>query len=485
MADFVPYAGDVLAAVVSSEAAARRNMWSGLLQLGAQVGWDQARPKLKEMLAGPLGTGHGLPNGITLYEIRTELAERITLTRAVGASSVAGGIPMQLRVGPNLFVAKSTTPTAFGEWADPEFSVDFGVAIDFTIKVEPARMALSVVIDTARITGPDLSGTPKLDSQNFPADVALFLAEVISPFFGGPNFVALVEQQIAAQNFASLLNATLQPVNDLLGTLAKEGMGVVSALFADSPVPTGLTAQSLALGASDSGPAPMLLLAQPVPGNGVVRGEIRWPRSAGVPAIEPPYADAFALRATIDRGAGIQGFAQATDVTHVGGVEDASSETDHVLRYSLVGLPTEEALAITCAIREGVGWTGEAASMARPFAPEGWSGHVTVNPWHLGLIPGELGEVAFHEEKVGSGAQEVALNPQPIPPGRSGTFGNLGQTGSAASAIVRQTDEPAYELVAQAARVVIPSAVFRDRKDPSGLGTVEGIDFVLQAAAVR
>jgi hypothetical protein len=319
MTDYLSFPGDILLGITSAESSQRRQAWEAILQTGAQAAWNQARPQFLQALPGLLGRGNLVGPGWTLYEPVLRLSDQIRLGRGHGAASVAGEIPMQLRLGPNLLIAKSTTPSVFGSWVDPKFSVDFGIVIDFSIIIVPQRMLLSIQVGSAHVTGPDCVGDPHFDSQNAPADVAKALAGVVSPFFGGPDYLQMVESLVGQQDFAGVLNQALQPVNDALGQLAAEGMGGLAVFFPDATIPAGLSTQAVAFGAPSAPElAPLIVLATPVSGDGVIRGHIHWPESQGEPALAPPYAGAFVLSASFDRGASEGPFAQPTDVTHLG-----------------------------------------------------------------------------------------------------------------------------------------------------------------------
>lgn len=480
MTDYLPYLGDVLAGIASADSAQSRQTWNALIQDGAQVAWNQARPALATALPDQLGHADLIQPGWTLYEIELTLAERVQLARAPAASTATGGIPMQLRLGPNLLIAKSTTPTVFGSDFDPKFSVDFGVVVDFTVTVVPERMLLQVAVGSAHITGKDGTGDPHLDSQNATADIAKAIGSVVSPFFGGPDFVRMLESVIHGHEFAPVLNQALAPVNDMLGELAAEGMGAVVALFPDASVPPGLSTQSVSLGVpSAPEAAPLLVLATPVTGDGTVRGQLHWPKDEGEPQIGPPYAGAFALSASVDRGAAQGQFAQSTDVTHLTSWEYAGTDTEHVLRYALTGLPVDEPISVECHAASRVPWTGPAATKIRSVGPDGWSGHVTVR--EAVSIAGKFrgGQNVTHRA-----GDQVELNPQPIPPGREKSIAGalsgerrgspLGSgVGTSEAAITGRVGKK-FDLH-DAERAIVPLS----RTNPTATGVVESIDFIV------
>jgi hypothetical protein len=412
MTDYVPYLGDVLAGIASSDSAQQRQQFDRLLAVGAQDAWSRARTTVQDQLKSQLGKGDLIAPGVSLYEIDVNLAQDVSLARATGGSSASSGIPFQLRLGPDSITAKSTTPTALGSYADPRFTLDFAVAVDFTLFVDPGRMILRLEVGSAHVTGNDFTGNPTLVPENFAGEVADLLGGTVIPWFGGPNYVTMVESAIGQQDFAGVLNQALQPVNDLLGELAKQGFGSVVALFPDATPPAGLSAQAVQLGGMRSPEsAPLLVLAQPVSGVGVIRGEIRWPESDGAPTIEPPYVDAFTVSASVERHAAVGAFAQETDVTHLGGWSFSLQDGTNVISYSLVSLPTDEPITVRCGANAVVPWNGPAQGKIHSVEPEGWTGSITIHP--PVSVTGSFREQEGHF----GAADKVELNPQPIPPG--------------------------------------------------------------------
>jgi hypothetical protein len=495
--DFLPFLGDVLAGIASTDAAEQRRRFDRLMQVGAQSAWDAARAQVDEELKKELGRSDRIAQGVSLYELDLRLATSVSLARAGGGSSLAGSIPMQLRIGPDLLIAKSTTPTVFGSEFDPKFSVDFGVVIDFDVDVEPERMFLGVRVGSARLTGKEFSGNPYVDSQNLIADLAKFFAGTVSPWFGGPDYVAVVESLLGQHDFAGVLNAALQPVNDLLGELAKEGMGTVMALFPDAAVPGGLSAKAVQLDSGgSSGSAALVVLAQPLAGAGVISGEIRWPSTEGAPELEPPFVGAFTLAASVATGAAVGEFAQPTDVTHLGRFEYANSDGDNVISYVLSGLPTDRPIAVECAANGAIAWSGDAATKIPMVERNGWTGAVTIHPRTAGVFSHPRPGI----QRAGHGA-EVELNPQPIPPGRgikASRGGSVLETvalnpqpippGRAMRDIQAQTEQAKTGATRIVSRVgalasrIDPTKLIRaasERENPTGIGEVDGINFTV------
>jgi hypothetical protein len=496
MNGWLPYLGDVLSGVASSDSAEQREMWNHLLLDGAQEAWKAARQPVHDQLQAALGKADLIAPGVSLYEIDLRLGD-VALAREAGSSSTAGHIPLQFRLGPDLIIAKSTTPSIFGSDFDPKLSIDFAVVIEFFLVVQPEEMTIGLEVGSTHITGKDFEGNPHLDSQNWVSDIAKFFMGTVIPWFGGPDCVALVEAAIGQYDFASVMNKALQPVNDKLGELAKQGMGSLIAMFPDATLPSGLSPKALSLGGSSTstGAAPLMVLAQPVTGDGVVRGSIHWPLANGQPQLDPPFVGAFTLSATVDRGAATGEFAQATDVTHLASMEYAPTSSDHVLNYSLVGLPIDEPIEVECAAAASVQWSGDASTKIPSPEREGWNGRVTIHPApeiahkfrdvqarsageEVELNPQPIPpghSVRLEEEfRKASPASEVELNPQPIPPGRETSVARAGTElrGSAASEFNRSTETP----IAEESPIRVSEMQVQD---PSGQGAVQGINFVV------
>ena len=520
MAGFLPYGGDVLTGIATADNANARQALNGILQMGAQQAWAAAHDKVVDGLRSEIGKPDLIGPGWSLYEIDLRLADDVHLERLAGATSKAGGIPMRLRIAPDLLIAKTTTPSFFGADFDPKFSLDFGIVIDFSLSVVPGQMLLRVAVESAHFTGADGRGDPNFDSQNFTGDMVSAVAELFIPFFGGPNYVSIVESLIGQHDFAGLLNQAIQPLNDALGQLAKEGFGAIVALFPDAAVPSGLSGQSVSIGGQRPiESTPLLVLATPVIGDGAISGAIRWSKDAGSPALEPPFIGAFAITATVDRRAEVGGFRQATDVTHLESWESADTDTEYIIRYRLGGLPIDEPIKIESGAVASVPWTGKSSGMKRSVEPDGWAGPITV---HEGidiaqrLDPEGLANNRVHQGAAGGAGEEVELNPQPIPPGREmrgpGAAGAVGEQvelnsqpippgremrgpGAAVNAAWAAGKGGRHRIIEKGAlegEISIGAAeaerLLRERpfaQDPSGAGTVTNIDFRVETFTIK
>jgi hypothetical protein len=151
----------------------------------------------------------------------------------------------------NYLELTTTTPTVFGSYGDPRFSVLFNSTLTATIALPTQTAPLAVKSVTGSISG------AHLDSHNLPADLIQDLASVVA-FFGGPNFQAMAQNVLDAQNInlTSYVNTALGQLNlgqvstqgfsRLLGSLTSGGGGTAMALMAQKPidVPTHGTASA-------------------------------------------------------------------------------------------------------------------------------------------------------------------------------------------------------------------------------------------------
>jgi hypothetical protein len=151
-----------------------------------------------------------------------------------------------------------------------------------------------------------------------------------------------------------------------------------------------------------------------------------------------------------------------------------------------------EPITVECHTSSEVAWTGPASTMIRNVEMDGWSGRVIVLP-ATGLLgnvdvanreirplgnqkPNITGQVDTTSGHFHGIAQQVELNPQPIPPGHAEGLGTMGPVGVQLEEASARTeaapvtnDQP---QVSDFHRIGI-----EPRKDPSGFEVVENIDF--------
>jgi len=243
----------------------------------ARQAWDEHKAPLVMHLHDSLGRGDLITAGVTLYDIVLKMPDDVDLTVE---RTDTGDLLVHVLTGSVYLEATSTTPTDLGSWADPRFSVAFGLDLTFRIDLPPTTQPLSATgFDKVRIL------SPELDSHNFVADV-VFLAADVAAWFGGTDFEGLLEQYIVSTDFADRVNANLAPLNAKLTALAAQGFWFLDALVdrLDGAAP-GL--HGLSLPGAQPGRLDLLLTAYGFDRSGAIEGEISWPRGFGAPTNAP------------------------------------------------------------------------------------------------------------------------------------------------------------------------------------------------------
>ena len=196
-----------------------------LLSSAAEDAWNAARGSICDQLKNELGkpdeAGPAKTKGITLYDISCSMGTfsnfRMDMTGNV--------LNLHFSARGNYLEFTSTTPTIAGKYADPRMSVRYD--LDASVEIPIPSTTGPINVRTARIKVQNAS----LDSHNFPADILSDIAAVVR-FFGGPNFVALVEQHINTTqlSFANDINKALIPVNRILTASGAQYPGLVPVL---------------------------------------------------------------------------------------------------------------------------------------------------------------------------------------------------------------------------------------------------------------
>ncbi len=254
----------------------------------ANTAWQQdLRPMLPGLLQRELGKGDRFADGFTLYDIDVRLATGNPV-QTIQRNS-AGDLVVHVVSGRNTIVATSTQPSFLGSYADPRFSLDFGLSFDFLIDIPPvtAPVGGSRLVDLRFVA-------PHLDSQNFAGDLLLALAEIIT-FLAGTDVDALLDAEIRANLGAQQVNTALAPLNAVLQQYLDAGYRYLSLLAGD---PDALRSQLGAAPGLDGLPAgtqSLVLLCRQPDESGVVEGEISWPDDAGRPVDARTFAIASNL----------------------------------------------------------------------------------------------------------------------------------------------------------------------------------------------
>jgi hypothetical protein len=107
--------------------------------------------------------------------------------------STAGSNTVRLRtyLPANSFNFHVTTPSVFGSWADPEFSITADMSAETLITV-PATPTGTLTVGPTRV----FVSAPRLDSHNVTGDIALAVNEAYKFFVGGDLTSQLTQSRV-------------------------------------------------------------------------------------------------------------------------------------------------------------------------------------------------------------------------------------------------------------------------------------------------
>jgi hypothetical protein len=248
-----------------------------LLRQAAQDAWTEYRPRLVEQLQRELGRGDLITAGVTLYDLDVRISPDIDLSAERDGN---GDLVVHLSTGGNYIEATCTQPTALGEWADPRFSFAFGLELSYRIDLPPVTQPLSATgFESIRVLA------PTLDSHGFVADL-LFIANDVVTWFGGDDYIGMLETFIAGTDFASYANTALGAVNAKLTELADKGFWFLETVIDRLDGGSGAL-HGLSLPGAPADRLELLLTAYGYDRSGVIEGEVHWPRSLGEPTDRP------------------------------------------------------------------------------------------------------------------------------------------------------------------------------------------------------
>jgi|GEM_PF-3155970 len=197
-----------------------------------------------------LTSANGMGKGFTAHP-NNFVCNPGTPPSSLDVSFSGGAFVIVYTITGNYLELTTTTPTVFGSYGDPRFSVLFNSTLTVTIPVPTQTAPLTVKSVIGSISG------AHLDSHNLPADLIQDLASVVA-FFGGPNFQAMAQNALDSQsiNLTSNVNTALGQLNlgqvstqgfsQLLGSTTGNGSNTAMALLAQKPfnVPTHGTASA-------------------------------------------------------------------------------------------------------------------------------------------------------------------------------------------------------------------------------------------------
>jgi hypothetical protein len=193
--------------------------WTTLAQVNIRPGldraWSKVRGPLTNLLRQELGKG-GRWNGQTAYNIDVQLAKQGQLK-----AMAFGSVGLQYILKGNRVTLTMTTPSIFGSWADPRFSIDFDLILTLNVQAQvgaPLKVnTASASVNAGRPQGANLSG-----------DIAVAAANIVR-FFGGPDFLGRVQSQINARQFdaAGQVNAALAPLSTALSRIRLPNLTII------------------------------------------------------------------------------------------------------------------------------------------------------------------------------------------------------------------------------------------------------------------
>ena len=175
--------------------------------------WNQYQWVIANNLKTALGKKGAAISGQTLYNITIRLANSGSLT----AWQEGDGLGLQYLLPANYIEATSTQPLP-GSWEDPTFSVTFDIYLTAHLTIPADLSPVSVTSATGQVQNANLQ------PHGVAAEVA-FIVNDLSSFFGGPNFVAAVVNEINHEkvNLTTLANASLGAINTPLAQARAKG----------------------------------------------------------------------------------------------------------------------------------------------------------------------------------------------------------------------------------------------------------------------
>lgn len=257
-----------------------------LLATIAQQAWDELRPQLRTTLTTRLGKGDLVGDGYTLYDIDVQLCADVL--QSTVQRTPEGDLAVNVVIGRSVVIATSTTPTVLGSWADPRFSVDFGISLRYLVDIPPVAAPMSVTgFEDLRITG------PHADSQNLPGDVVFLVVRAVE-LVTGFSLDGTLAELLSQVDLAGTANSSLGALNAAVERLAAAGYRYLELLAGDPADlarqlgPEAHAGQVLqGLGADTQS---LLLVCRKPDTSGVIEGEVSWKDSQGRPVSDTERA---------------------------------------------------------------------------------------------------------------------------------------------------------------------------------------------------
>jgi len=224
--------------------------YAGLALSAMNGAFNSNKAAVCSAIKAKLTSANGMGKGFTAHP-ENFVCNPGTPPSSLDVSFSGGAFVIVYTITGNYLELTTTTPTVFGSYGDPRFSVLFNSTLTATIPVPTQTAPLAVTSVIGSISG------AHLDSHNLPADLIQDLASVVA-FFGGPNFQAMGQNALDSQsiNLTSSVNTALGQLNlgqvstqgfsQFLGSMTSSGGNTAMALLAQKPinVPTHGTASA-------------------------------------------------------------------------------------------------------------------------------------------------------------------------------------------------------------------------------------------------
>lgn len=194
---------------------------------GVDNAWAVARGTIAQTIRNKMGVARKF-RGQTAYNINVVLANRGELQAMADGPRLA----FKYFLRGNSVTAKITTPTVFGSYADPKFTVTFDMELIANVgRLPDGKIGVTSVhayLHNSRLQGRNVTGT-----------IGLAIADVVGSV-GGPDVRGLAQNAIDTQNFKQSLNIAFVPVA-FPGSLFSQmsGSGVLVRLIAPTAPGTG------------------------------------------------------------------------------------------------------------------------------------------------------------------------------------------------------------------------------------------------------
>jgi hypothetical protein len=451
--------------------------------------WENAWPVITTQLTESLGKQGVVVPGENLHDIQIERSEKCQFQ----AWRAHEGMGIEYTMVGCALDAYCTQPVGPKAW-DPRFHVTFDVVLTMMLAVPERVGPLRAVIAFVCVS------RPRVEPANSMADV-LNVVNKIKAFFGGADFIEVAEKAIGQKiaDYTGFVNGALADANKTIGSLAQ-------AAAADPGGRKPRASLGWTLGQAPGGiTLTVTRNSMDLTGDGVIRGTIRWPKSWGQPSCTEedgrgaPW-QALSIRATAMILPGEAGdFGDRWTSVGTGNAYPDNSQGDlYEIPYDITGLPY--GVRIRVIVRDGGGYlrwlpgsdpaAAAAGENGRVFRPVGWSGEITlkanspleeVQPEKsvLGAVLGDgtsegdggrSGVGARATELGGAGQAAVLLGRVKSGVGSQPTT-EVGGGGQASPPVGLDRVEPA-----QRPRIIV--------KDPTGIRSIEGIDFEMDLAPV-